>query len=179
MKRLFAAAPWLLVVAVSIAGSRDPKPDPGTCVDRLAGYSLKLPGFDRPDPDRQALRTIFYGPTEDGFPVNVNVMSQPGGKSAEDYIAETKDGLGSMGFTLVSSKEKTVGSMPALTLEYTGSQRNRDLRFLALAVIGAERVWLVTCTAPDETFDEYRAGFARTLASFEPLAKKQPEGESK
>lgn len=180
MKRLFATAPWLLVVAVSIAGSRDPKPDPGTYVDRRAGFSMKLPGFECPEPDRQGIRCMFYAPVEDGFAATVNVMSQPGGKSAEDYLAETKSGIATMGFKLVTAKQHTVGETPAVTMEYTGTQSNRELRFRALAVIGDERVWLVTCTALDEIFDDYRAGFERTLATFEPLAKKKtPSGESK
>lgn len=42
-----------------------------------------------------------------------------------------------------------------------------DLRFLALAVGGGDRFWLVTCAAPAKSFDDHRPKFVELIESFE------------
>ena len=51
-------------------------------------------------------------------------------------------------------------------IEYIGSPSGRPLYFMALAVAGSDRVWLVTCTALRDSIAQHRPAFTRVIESF-------------
>ena len=66
--------------------------------------------------------------------------------------------------------------MPAARFEYSGQLGGHDLHFLALAVSGGDRVWLLTCTALSATFGDYKDAFTQALDSFTVVAPEKPSG---
>ena len=82
-----------------------------------------------------------------GFAPNCNVQVQFVEMSLDAYLDLTRQQFEAGGFDLLEYRTSTVSSHPARTLEYAGQVGGRSLRFLALVVSGADRFWLVTCTA--------------------------------
>ncbi len=140
---------------------------PSVYTDRTYGFEIQAPAFAKTK-TTGVVAVQMFGPPMNGFSPNVNVTIQPVALEAEAYIESTKAQFKQLGWTLHSVKEKTVGGKPALVFDYEGNMANRDLRFLAMAVLDKEktRTLLVTGACPKEHFEANRALFEASLNSF-------------
>jgi hypothetical protein len=130
----------------------------------------------RANVDLRGLAVLLIQVAEDEPTATLNVMVQPEQMPInDDKVAELAKTLprqyAGMGFKLEdfrTGREK-VGSRDVIVVEYhaqipgaSGSQHHRQVVF-----VGGGKSYLVTCGAPVEVFEEYRATFDNVLASFQ------------
>lgn len=161
---LFLAAPPAVAV-----------PAPATFVDPVHRFSVEVPALGRPDAAPTVGRLVVAGPTIDGFATNCNVQVQYPRMGHAEFVALSLQQFAAAGFPVLVNEAVKVSGLPATRWEYRGSVGGRALHFLALVVTDAERVVMLTCTAPEERFEAERAELARVLESFEVLAGDRPE----
>jgi hypothetical protein len=140
-----------------------------TYTDPQYGFSLEVPALGDPAGVPAVQRLIVSGPRRDGFATNCNVQVQYPRMGHEEFVALSLQQFAAAGFPVVANEAGKVSGLPATRWEYRGSVGGRALHFLALVVTDAERVVMLTCTAPEERFEAERAELARVLESFEVL----------
>ena len=135
--------------------------------DELYGFSIQSPSFPAAAKGSGVTPLIMLGPPENEFSSNVNVMVQETATTRKDYQKLSRDQFKAAQFKVLSEKETTVSKKDAMLIEYEGNQQGRDLRWIALAVITGERVYLVTCTALKGDYPKSEAAFKSCIKSFE------------
>lgn len=134
--------------------------------DGLYGFSIDAPQFPKAASGSTEVRLVLMAPAEQDFCANVNLMIQHVSTTREQYRESTLAQFGSLGFKVNSEQTVTVSGRDAIIFDYEGKANDREFRWLALAVIDAERVFLVTCTAPKGSFEKYEKAFRSCLNSF-------------
>lgn len=160
---------WCVVVVWVCAGVAAAAEEPvRTYSDPVYGFSLEVPELGDESAGAPVVQPVtFSAPARGGFAANCNVQVQSVDMTLEAYKKLSFAQLEAGGLELMETKERTVSGMPGFVMESAGPLGGRDLRFLALAVGGEGRFWLVTCTASAERFEGYRPAFTRVLESFE------------
>jgi hypothetical protein len=130
------------------------------------GFSMEPPVFPEVPEDMNIVVALFSAFPKNGFSSNLNVVVQRLKTTADGYAKLTKTEFEALGITVVSEKRLKVSGRDALLLHYKGKMGGRDLQFLALAVIDADRVFLATCTALDADFNTVEPAFRACLESF-------------
>ena len=133
--------------------------------DTSHGFSITPPPFADQTAASSQIVTMF-APPEKQFASNVNVTLQPITTTRSEYLKLTRKGLRAKGGKLISKKMLSVSGKDAVLFDYEMLQTGRVLRFLALAVIDTDGVFLITCTAPKNSFEEYERAFRVSLDSF-------------
>ena len=154
-----AGAAW----AAAVAARR-----PSVYQDGLYGFSIQTPAFPMAPPGSTVVPVMLFAPTEDKFAANVNVMVQQAALSRDGFRQLSLAQFKQAGFKVNADRDLTVFGKPAILWDYEGAMGGRDLHWLALAVIDTERVFLVTCTAPKDTFGKYEQEFHTCVNSFRP-----------
>jgi len=154
---LLAAAPLVFAMAAASHSYHD----------TAYGFSFDLPAFGSRGQAPVVQRMFVFAAPEDNFAPNINVQVQFQKTTREQYVKATEGELASAELVKISSQSTTVSGLPAAIIEYQGPMQGRNLHFLALAVIGSDRVWLATCTAPVERYPKLEKEFRAALASFE------------
>ena len=134
----------------------------------VSGFSI-APLEGKGEGTYQAL--IMFLPPSDGFAPSVNVMAQPHEGTIEDYVALSKQGFKTMGWTVLSIKTKG----DTTVFEYSGEMGKRELRFYAKAHLRAGKIYLVTGTALDSQWDDVSQTLKTCVDSF----KLDPEKKAK
>ena len=153
-----AGAAWAAVVARK----------PSVYQDGLYGFSIQAPAFPMAPPGSMVIPVMMTAPAEDKFAANVNVAVQQVTLSRDGFRQLSLAQFKQAGFKVNVDRDLTVFGKPAILWDYEGSAGGRDLHWLALAVIDTERVFLVTCTAPKDTFGKYEQEFHTCVNSFKP-----------
>lgn len=101
------------------------------------------------------------GPAEEEFTPNVNILTQKaGGTDLDSYLdASLKTGNSLIAdFALVNREvvDGTSGEKLGV-IEYSGTQGDRRLRFLAVVTVGSGNAVVATLTTPVDSFAERRA----------------------
>jgi hypothetical protein len=135
-------------------------------VDEVVGFALDTPRFPGADPRYTRTPAIFLGPTGEGFTDNVNILVIKQSATLDAFRKQTFAEFEKLKLKMIANRELKVSGQPALELEYAGMLNGRELHFLALAVIEADRVVQVTCTATTKTFAAVEPEFRACLASF-------------
>lgn len=149
-----------------------PKPEPTTTpsargiVDGTYGYSLRSPVFEGLKPGVSGMVAFFSAPPKDAFSANVNVVVQEVETTRAEYRKGTEMQFEQLGYEVHSMEERNVGGHPGLLFDYEGVQEGRELRFLGLAVVTKQRVFLLTGTAPAKDWKSYEKPFRDCLLSF-------------
>ena len=141
---------------------------PSVYQDGLYGFSIQAPAFPMAPPGAMAVPVVMTAPAEDKFAASVNVVVQQVALSRDGYRQLSLAQFKQAGFKVNVDRDLTVFGKPAILWDYEGSAAGRDLHWLALAVIDTERVFLVTCTAPKDTFGKYEQEFHTCVNSFRP-----------
>jgi hypothetical protein len=114
------------------------------------------------------------GPARSGFASNVNVTVQRVTTSREKFRDLSVKQFQMLRFKINSEQNLTISGKDAILFDYEGNMEGKDLRFLALAVVDTDRVFLTTCTALKSRFQEDEPEFRACLDSFK-LAQGEPE----
>ena len=134
--------------------------------DPVYGFSVEIPSLGDGAKSVSVQRLAVADQPAGGFSPNCNVQVQFVEMSLDAYLDLTRQQFTAGGFDLLESRPSTVSSHPARTLEYAGEISGRRLRFLALVVSGADRFWLLTCTATADSYPEHRPAFSKVISSF-------------
>ncbi len=172
MKRLTA----LVVLSLLATSIRTDAigPAAGHFDDPQFGFSVDLPAIGGSRSATVVQRLTVAGPAADGFAPNCNVQIQRTDMDLDAYLATTRKQFESVGVQLLETERRTVSGLPASRLHYAGDLAGRHLRFVALAVIGGDQVWLVTCTALAESFHRHEAAFLELIDSFTVTRERTP-----
>jgi hypothetical protein len=159
-----------LMLALAAAGAAPVPPQPrptGTYSDSVYSFTMATPSFAEVKQDR-AIIAIFQAPLEDGFTSNVTVMADPVTTTRKDYLQDSMSTLATTNprATIRSLKELQVTGKDAELLDYDATMAGRRLRFLQLLVVSTDRVYVVTCTAPVDSFQKYETQFQKCIDSF-------------
>ena len=153
-----------VVVAWSAALAQDGVRKAGTYKDASRGFSMNPPAFKPGADPGIGTVAIFFAPPEDGFTANVNLVLQ---KAAFDDFLKTSDaGFKTVGFEVLSKKLSTTAANRSCEYVYKGSIQGKPMKFMALAVDGGDRVFLLTGTSLESNYDKYEATFKASISSF-------------
>jgi hypothetical protein len=156
----------LLSLFVALAPAAATDESAASYSDPAYGFSVEVPELGSATVP-MVQRAMFAGPAVGGFAVNCNVQIQFVEMPFSVYLELTKQQFTSAGVEVASITEREVSALPGAVFEYAGAMNGRELRYLAIAVGGADRVWLVTCTAPAGSFEQHRAAFVQVIESLE------------
>jgi hypothetical protein len=138
-------------------------------VDPVTGFSITPPKFS--DTAQKTPVIAFYAPPQNGATATVNIHVDPIRSNRRDYVEASLRILRRAESKININRELQVAGHDAQLFDYEGTLGARRLHFLQLLVITEDIVYIVTCTAPADTFDQYRETFQKCLDSFRPPAK--------
>ena len=158
----------LMLVALALTSGAQGKFErrKSTYTDGLYGFSIQAPKFPEAAAGSNVIPVMLLGPGEGGFSSNVNVVVQQVKQTREQFRKVSLGQFQAAALKVTSDQNKTVSGKEAIFLDYEGRQQGRDLRFLALAVFDSNRVFLVTCTAPQKDFPKFDKEFRACIDSF-------------
>lgn len=140
-------------------------------IDPFRGYSMKVP--ENWVIDSTENMTIMYGPRENNFTVNINIMSEEINSTAnlEMYVEEGKSHLQLLpNYALISDTILVINGMPAHMLLYGYRYENFDLRVKRAILFNPTRTnaYVLTGTALETNFATYGSVFESSFQSFSP-----------
>ena len=179
--------------ADSVDGGQSPAPtDTPEAVDSQSPaqpsqpYSNSMDGFEIQPPDGWAVddsgaggtSVIFYFTTPDlhgdaPFRANMNVSVWPAdGTKLEELVPAIREEYKRSGtdFTLLEETSPIVNDLETYVFDYTHSQGGLPLRVMQLAAIYEDKIYAITATALDGTWENYEAVFEASFRSFRVLA---------
>ena len=179
--------------ADSVDGGQSPAPtDTPEAVDSQSPaqpsqpYSNSMDGFEIQPPDGWAVddsgtggtSVIFYITTPDlhgdaPFRANMSVSVWPAeGTKLEALVPAIREEYKRSGtdFTLLEETSPIVNDLETYVFDYTHSQGGFPLRVMQLAAIYEDKIYAITATALDGTWENYEAVFEASFRSFRVLA---------
>ena len=138
----------------------------GRYEDPAYGFSMAIPALGSTAGAPTVQRMAVGAPIRDGFAANCNAQVQFFKDDFESFIGLSLRQFTAAGLKVLRQSSKKVSGQPAVVWEYTGPLADHDLHFLALAVYGGDRVWLLTCSALAKTFADYQQAFGEVIDSF-------------
>lgn len=154
-----------VLVAAAVLYAETP-PGKSLYRDAVNGFSLTPPVFPKVPEGSTATLAFLMAPPKNNFSSNLNVVIQPA-STRKDYREANNKGLASQGWEIVSDKDLQVAGHDAMLIEYKGVMNERNLHWLALAVMDDHRVVLATCTALEEEFQNLEKPFRECLESIQ------------
>lgn len=134
--------------------------------DAIYGFALSAPRFPKAGPQQAISPVMLLGPAENGLASNVNVLVLPLSTTRKAYHDRSMAEFKASGAKVNSDRNFTVSGREGFMVDYEAKPQDRDLRFLALAVIDKGRVLLITCTAPRVSYAKFETEFKACLNSF-------------
>lgn len=156
----------LAVVILGLLASAAPHAAPSTYRDGLYGFTIQAPQFPAAAEGTGVMPVMFMGPGSDGFASNINVGVQKTTTTLDAYVALSKAQFEAAGFKVTSETRRKVSGKDGVVFEYAGKAQGRELRWLALAVVDADRVFVITATATPDGFGKIEKEFRACLDSF-------------
>ena len=166
MKRILVVMIPALLASVALFARATAPAAPSTYKDGLYGFTIQAPGFPDAPAGSGAVPVMFLGPGEDGFSSNVNVGVQKTATTADAYAALSRKQFEAAGFKVNSETKARVSGKDAVLWDYEGKAQGRELRWLAMAVVDRDRVFLITGTATRDGFGKIEKEFRACLESF-------------
>ncbi|MBV8880926.1 MAG: hypothetical protein JO332_13225 [Planctomycetaceae bacterium] len=139
---------------------------PSLYTDARYGYSIAPPAFPKGAKDTAGLAATFFAPARNGFAPNLGLMIQNVAMTADDYRDLSRKQFKQADFTVLSETAKKVGGKDAILWEYEGKSGGRELRWIGLAVVDTDKIYLLTATAPKADFDALAPEFRAAIDSF-------------
>ena len=162
----FAAGAVLALTAVEGLASPARPAKPSYYADGRHGFSLLPPEFPKGEKDSAGMTVSFFSPPKNGFATNLGVMVQNVAMTADQYSELSTGQFKNAGLKVVSETRKKVGGKDAIAWEYEGTLQERELKWMALAVVDTDRVYLLTGTALKADYDQAAKAFKPCLDSF-------------
>jgi hypothetical protein len=101
----------------------------------------------------------FFGPPEDGFSSNLNVLTQRiGNMTLEEYTQVSIQNAPAQidDFALIGVDQVRVDGVDLAIMDYTGTNSGQDLHFLAVFTVTEDRAVIATLTTPLASFESWR-----------------------
>ena len=154
----------VLAIALSARADQDQGAKDGSTFKSDAWhFSMTPPSFSTDARTPSTLIVQFYGPAQDGFSPNINVIAQR--VPFEKFLAATDQQLLVKPFELVSKNGTKVGAHAACEYVYKGELQGMRMKFVALAIDATDHVLLATGTCTEEQFAAQEPIFKASLAS--------------
>lgn len=164
------AAGALLTHAATEALARPARPAaPSAYTNGAYGYSLVPPTFPKAEKDSGAQTAMFFAPGKKGFASSLGIMVQTVKMTLDDYSALSREQFEKGGIKVGSETKLKVSGRDAILWEYEDASQGRKLKFMALAVVDAGRVFLVTGTSTRDDYESLAKEFKASLDSFKIL----------
>ncbi|MCG3138387.1 MAG: hypothetical protein HJJLKODD_02250 [Phycisphaerae bacterium] len=155
------------LIAGFMIGAGEPGNGRGTYNDARYGFTIQTPNYPAVPTGETVIPIMTFAPQVNGFCPNMHVMIQAQTVTADQYAQLTRDEFKTAKFSINSERTFKVSGRDALLWDYQGVQDSIDLRFLALAVIDTDKVYLLTAAAPPTEYPKYEAEFKACLESFQ------------
>lgn len=136
-------------------------------IDPATGFSIVPPKFSE-GPQRMV---VFYAPAQNGVAATCQIHVDTLRTTRREWLNVTLRQAARADAKMNSTKELTVGGYDAVLLDYESTANVRRWRYLQMAVITEDAVYIVTCTSPVDAFEQHREAFQRCLDSFRPPVK--------
>lgn len=137
----------------------------GKLVDERYGYSFDVPALGEGTKEGAVTRSVVLGPASEGFAPNLNVQVQYASTDRDAFVALSRRQFASLGVELGETSKLEVSGLPAALMAYRGDLGSGVLEYLALAVVGEDRVWLATCSMTPAQFRRLGAECRKSLLS--------------
>jgi hypothetical protein len=106
---------------------------------------------------------MMFLPASEGFAPNVNVQIQPFSGMLKDYVALSKKQFDEMKLKVINEQAK---GDQEWTVEYSGPMQGLQLHWYARAVLGNQKVFLVTATANEAQWAKVADQLRKNVDSF-------------
>lgn len=161
-----AAAGAVLALAATDGFARQDKAArPSQYTNGAYGFSIQPPAYPRAAKDSVLQAAMFFAPAKDGFASNLSVMVQEVKMPLEEYCTISKGQFKQAGLKVLAETRKKVSGRDAVLWDYEGELQGRAMKWSSLAVADADRVYLVTGTAPADD-DAFSKEFKASLETF-------------
>jgi hypothetical protein len=139
---------------------------PAAYSNSVYGFSIIPPTYPKVEADSATQAAMFFAPAKGGFASNLGVMIQTTKMSIDEYVKLSQTQFKQADLKIVSENKLKVSGRDAVLWEYEGTAKDRELKFMALAVADKDRVFLVTATAPKPEYEALAKEFKASLNSF-------------
>jgi len=165
----FAAGAVLTLAATDALARPGRAAAPSSYTNGAYGFSLVPPTFAKADPDSGVQAAMFFAPGKNGFAGNLGVMVQTVKMTLDDYVALSRDQFDKSGIKISAETKRKVSGREAVLWEYEGAAKDRKLKWMAMAVVDGDRVFLITGTSTRDDYDALSQEFKASLDSFKIL----------
>ena len=146
-----------------------------TSVER--NFSIDAPSGWTVDDTSTGAEVYFFGPTEQDFTVNINVIVGSTTMTLEQYVSADLDNLPSAldNFELVSESTRVINEVDSCELVCTFSGDYNDVMAKQVILIHANTVYVITCATLPTTYQKYLSDFESSIETFQIIDKDVPE----
>jgi len=113
---------------------------------------------------------FFYGPTEEGFRVNINIQveSLSTTMTVEQYVSAVKQQFPIVvdNYELVSERTRTINEVDAYELVMTFTQAGTDIKTKQVGLVKAKKAYIITYGALPTTYQKYLSDFESSVETF-------------
>ncbi len=119
---------------------------------------------------------VFYGPTDTGFRVNMNVIVESTSLTLSAYVSASKSQLSASltNYNLVSEGPTTLGGIDAYELVGTFTQGSFNIKNKQDFLVQNQKAYVITSTALQSNYDTYQPVFDESVQTFKLVAPEFP-----
>jgi hypothetical protein len=165
----FAAGAVFTLAATDALARQSRVESPSSYTNGAYGFSLVPPTFPKAEKDSGSQAAMFFAPGKNGFAANLGIMVQSVKMTLDEYVALSRDQFEKSGIKIGTEAKLKVSGRDAVLWEYEGAAKERRLKWMALAVVDGDRVFLITGTSAQDDYDALSKEFKASLISFKIL----------
>ena len=139
---------------------------PSQYTNAVYGYSIVPPAFAKAEKDGAAQTVSFFAPARKGFATNLGIIVQMVKMTLDEYCDLSTGQFKQAGLKIVSETRKKVSGKNAVLWEYEGTLQQGELKWIALAVIDTDRVFLITGTTTPAEYAQVEKELRASLDTF-------------
>ena len=119
---------------------------------------------------------VFYGPTDTGFRVNMNIIVESTSLTLSAYVSASKSQLSASltNYNLVSEGPTTIGGIDAYVLVGTFTQGSFNIKNKQDFLVQNQKAYVITSTALQSNYDTYQPAFDESVQTFTLVAPEFP-----
>jgi hypothetical protein len=165
----FAAGAVFTLAATDALARQSRVAAPSMYTNGAYGFSLVPPTFAKAEKDSGSQAAMFFAPGKKGFAANLGVMVQNVKMTLDEYVALSRDQFEKSGIKITTEAKLKISGRDAVLWEYEGAAKERKMKWMALAVVDGDRVFLITGTSTQDDYEALSKEFKTSLASFKIL----------
>jgi DcrB-like protein len=151
--------------------------DPNAYVNSNNQFSINPPsGWTVDSSGVYGTTVVFYGPTDTGFRINMNIVVESTSLSLSAYVSASKAQLYSSltNYNLVSEGAKTIGGLNGYELVGTFTQGAANIKNKQDFLVQNGKAYVITSTALQSNYDTYQPAFDESVQTFQLTAPAFP-----